>query len=70
MTQRKLKFNLVVAIIACSVNIVADYFFITWWGAIGAAIATCSVVLITSVMNTVYLVYTFKKSRAEKIADI
>ena len=69
-TQRKLKFNLVVAIIACSVNIVADYFFITWWGAIGAAIATCSVVLITSVMNTVYLVYTFKKSRAEKIADI
>lgn len=61
-TQRKLKFNLLVAILACSLNVVADYFFITWWGAMGAAIATCSVVLLTSVMNTAYLVYTFRKN--------
>ena len=61
-TQRKLKFNLMVAIFACSVNVIADYFFVSWWGAIGAAIATCSVVLITSIMNTTYLVYIFKKN--------
>lgn len=65
-TQRKLKFNLIVAVIACSVNIIADYFFIQWWGAIGAAIATCSVVLLTSIMNTVYLVYTFRKNAKVK----
>lgn len=59
-TQRRLKFNMVVAIISSSVNIVADYFFIQWWGAIGAAIATVLVVLISSVMSTVYLIYTLK----------
>ena len=31
-TQRKLKFNLVVAVVASSVNVIADYFFIQWRG--------------------------------------
>ena len=60
-TQRKLKFNLLVAIVSSTVNIVADYFLIQWWGSVGAAAATLSVVLISSVMSTTYLVYTFKK---------
>ena len=60
-TQRKLKFNLFVAILSGLVNVVADFLFITWWGPMGAALATISVVLLTSVLNTVYLIYTFKK---------
>ncbi len=60
-TQRKLKFNLVIAIVASTINIIGDYFFIRWWGSIGAAIATVSVVLVSSIMSTSYLIYTFKK---------
>lgn len=60
-TQRKLKFNLLVAIVSSTVNIVADYFLIQRWGSVGAAAATVSVVLISSIMSTTYLIYTFKK---------
>lgn len=62
-TQRKLKFNLFVAVISSLTNIVADYFFIQWWGSIGAAWATVLVVLISSVLSTAYLIYTFRKNR-------
>lgn len=61
-TQRKLKFNLFVAIVSSLTNIVADYFFIQWWGSIGAAIATVLVVFVSSVSSTSYLIYTFKKN--------
>lgn len=54
-TQRKLRFNTAVAVISGIINIVADLLFIKWWGAVGAALATISVVVVTSVMNTVYL---------------
>lgn len=57
-TQRKLKFNLIVAVVSSMVNVVADYFFIQWWGAIGAAIATVFVVFVSSVMSTLYLIHT------------
>lgn len=60
-TQRKLKFNLVVAIFSGLVNVVADFLFIRWWGPMGAALATVTVVLLTSILNTVYLIYTFKR---------
>lgn len=62
-TQRKLKFNLLVAIISSSVNIVADYFFIQWWGSKGAAYATMLVVLISSILSTTYLIYTFRNKQ-------
>lgn len=62
-TQRKLKFNLFVAIVAGCVNVVADFLFISWWGAMGAALATVLVVLLTSILNTVYLIYTFKRAK-------
>ena len=61
-TQRKLKFNFCVALMAGTVNIIADFLFIQWWGAMGAAIATLLVVAITSVANTIYLVIVFKKN--------
>ncbi len=67
-TQRKLKFNLFVAIISSLTNVVCDYFFIQWWGSIGAALATVMVVFVSSVMSTTYLIYTFRqKARAQNI---
>ena len=61
-TQRKLKFNLFVAVVSSLTNAVADYFFIQWWGSMGAALATVLVVLISSVLSTTYLIYTFKQN--------
>lgn len=62
-TQRKLKFNLFVAIVSSLTNVVADYFFIQWWGSIGAALATVLVVFISSTLSTIYLVQTFRQNR-------
>lgn len=62
-TQRKLKFNLLVAIVSGIVNIIADFLFIQWWGSVGAAIATVLVVLVSSVMSTGYLIYVLKKEK-------
>lgn len=62
-TQRKLKFNLFVAIVSSLTNVVADYFFIQWWGSVGAALATVLVVFVSSVLSTTYLVYTFRQNR-------
>ncbi len=60
-TQRKLKFNLFVAILTGSVNVIADVFFIQWWGSMGAAFATVLVVLLSSILNVSYLFYTLNK---------
>lgn len=61
-TQRKLKFNLYIAVFSGIGNAVANFFFIQWWGSMGAAIATVCVVILTSILNTVYLLHTFKKA--------
>jgi len=61
-TQRRLKFNLLVAIVSSVTNIIADYFFIQWWGSMGAAFATVLVVVISSIMSTIRLVYSFMKA--------
>ena len=60
-TQRKLKFNTIVALVSGLINIIADYYFIKLWGAIGAALATLLVVIVSSFMSTSYLIYSFKK---------
>lgn len=62
-TQRKLRFNLIVAIVSGLVNIIADYYFIQWWGSMGAALANTSVVIVSSFMSTSYLIITFRKRR-------
>lgn len=61
-TQRKLKFNLLVAIVSSLTNVVTDYFFIQWWGSIGAALATVLVVFVSSVLSTTYLIHTFRQN--------
>lgn len=60
-TQRKLKFNLFVAVVSSLTNVVADYFFIQWWGSVGAALATVLVVLISGILSTTYLIHTFRQ---------
>ena len=60
-TQRKLKFNLFVALVSGIINALSDFYFIQWWGSIGAAVATILVVFVSGVMSTIYLIITFKK---------
>lgn len=60
-TQRRLKYNLLVAVVSGGVNIIADFILIQWWGSIGAAFTSVLVVIVSSVMSTTYLVYTFRK---------
>lgn len=57
-SQRKLHITLLISFIASSVNVLADYFFIQKWGAVGAAYATVLVVIVSGVMSTSYFVYT------------
>lgn len=65
-TQRKLKFNLIVAIISGTVNAIADYIFIKKWGSLGAAYASVLVVLISSIISTTYLIYTFRNIKGKE----
>ncbi len=58
---RRLKYNLLVALISGGVNVIADFLFIQWWGSVGAAIAAIMVVVVSGVMNTGYLIYTYRK---------
>lgn len=64
-TQRCLIFNLFVAIMSGIINVICDFYFISWWGSIGAALATLVVVLFSSVLSTFYLLRRFycKKRR-------
>ncbi len=64
-TQLKLKYNLFVAVTSSIINVIADYFFIQWWGAVGAALATVLVVFISSVLSTVYLIRTLRTKEPE-----
>lgn len=62
-TQRRLKFNLMVGLISGGVNILADFVLIGRWGSMGAALATVLVTAVSAVMSTVYLVHVFRKAR-------
>lgn len=59
-SQRRYRFNVIVSIVSGVINIVADYLFISWWGAMGAALATMLVVIVSSVLSTIYLLHVFK----------
>ena len=62
-TQRKLGFNLFVALISGAVNVVADFYLISSMGSVGAALATVLVVIVSSILSTTYLIYTFYKNK-------
>ena len=59
-TQRKLKFNLFVAVLSSATNTVLNVFLIRAWGSIGAALATLITVLLTSILSTTYLIRTIR----------
>lgn len=65
-TQRRLKFNLIVAVLSSVLNIFANYYFIVDYGAIGAAYATFLVVLFSSLCNTLYLIKILTRDTHEK----
>ena len=60
-TQRKLKFNSIVAVVSGILNIIADVYLILNYGSIGAAFATLIIVVLCSLANAGYLIYTFVK---------
>ena len=62
-TQRKLLFNTIEGIISGLINIIADYFFISYYGLIGAAYATLIVMILSGIFCTTYLLYTLKKAK-------
>lgn len=61
-TQRKLRYNTFVAVLSGALNIIIDYFMIKIWGINGAAVATLSVVVLTSFLNVLYLVHVLRKN--------
>lgn len=69
-SQRKLGFNLFVAVFSSLINIAADYFLITWMGSIGAALATLTVMLVASVLSTSFLVITFRNKARPAAASV
>ncbi|MBQ7172000.1 MAG: oligosaccharide flippase family protein [Clostridia bacterium] len=60
-TQRKLPFNLVVAVISSAVNTGLNVIMIRAYGAIGAAYATIITVVISGALNVVYLFRVLKE---------
>ncbi len=68
-SQRKLGFNTMVAVVSGIVTIIADVFFILRWQSAGAALATLLVVLLTSVLNTGYLLYVFASQKKKGESD-
>lgn len=58
----RVKENLVMGIVECSLNIVLDYFLVKYYGSTGAAIATLSITIVGSLMCTVYLYYYLNKN--------
>ena len=60
-TQRKLTFNFIVALISSMINTALNAVMISAYGAVGAAYATLITVLLTGAANVVYLIAVLKK---------
>ena len=65
-TQRKLVFNTFVAVLSGILNIIADYVLVVLFEINGAAMATISVVIITSILNVSYFVAVLLKKNNKK----
>lgn len=60
-TQRKLKFNLFIAVVSSAFNTIMNVLFIAKWHSVGAALATILTVVLTSIINVSYLIYVLRK---------
>lgn len=56
-SQRRIKFNLILSILTGVVNIIGNLILIPRFGAIGAAISTCLVVVFSGGLSTMYMFY-------------
>lgn len=65
-TQRKLKFNFIVALISGGVNIISNYILVTKFGAIGAAYTTLIISIITGIVCTIYFYYCIRSKKDEE----
>ena len=68
-TQRKLKFNLYVAVSSSVFNTCMNVILVLKWGSIGAAIATLLTVLLTSALNTGYLLHVYRRLPIQVFED-
>ncbi len=59
LTQRKIKFNFIVSIITGIINVIGNILLIPVLGALGAAYVTVFVIIISSLISTVYLLKCF-----------
>jgi len=62
-TQRRLKFNTMIAVSSGILNVIFDYLFILILGITGAALATISIVILTSIIDVGYLIYILKSGK-------
>lgn len=60
-TQRKVEFNLFVAILSGIINIAGNIILIPVYGSMGAAIVTLSVVIVSSLISTIYYTWLIKE---------
>lgn len=60
-TQRKLRFNLIIAVFSSLFNTVLNILLIREWKSVGAAIATLLTVVATSIINVWYLSHTINR---------
>lgn len=67
-TQRKLKFNLFVSVLASAMNTILNIFMIRAWESNGAALATLITVFVSGLISTCYLIYVFKSKEKKELS--
>lgn len=63
-TQRKLKFNFFIGLIAGIINIAGNIFLIPIMGSIGAAYTTLIVTIFSSIISSLYFIYVLRKIKS------
>lgn len=59
----KVRVNLYIGLISCSLNVILDFFLIKIWGSAGAAVATTLIVVLSAILSNIYLYFIFKNKR-------
>jgi len=62
-TQRELKFNLIISVVSGVLSIVLNMVFIGLWHSTGAAIAQLIVVIVTGLCSTIYMFHILKRNQ-------
>lgn len=64
--MRKINANLLVSVVSGVCNIILDIILIQYWASVGAALATVAVVILSSVISTVWMVQSIRKLPAQQ----